>query len=529
MYRTLIVDDEPIAVQSIEYIITHNLPEVQIVGTARSGREAIEKAYSLRPDIILMDINMPGINGLEAMRQIRLANPEVRFIVASAFDYFDYAVEAVNLGVDEYILKPVREARLVEALQKVIEVIEKSRSRIRRELELKEKFEMVLPVLETGFISALCLFDDNAEELRHYCRLFDSEKMGGYVMAIEFSEKEGTSKISAGVKSQNQYESYRDILKSGCRCIVGPMMLNLLIVFVFDEREDDSFEQKASAARLAKSFCDRAAGLGSEIAIGIGRRCAGMDDAKRSYREALSALRYISKNEGGGYAILHADDRIDEQSGECADYEEQFEKGIYENAASGNARVALLAFEDIYARMCADLMPDFDLIKNNSIALIVGFGRRWGKAVKNYGAAINEIIGAQGEAQLKGICRRYIEEAANQLASGKQRKISSLIEKADRYLESNFGSEITLEEIAKEVNLSPYYFSRFYKEETGVNFIDKLTTIRVLKAKEYLQETDYSIKDVSRLVGYLDPNYFSKLFKKATGVTATEYKEQHGK
>lgn len=529
MYRTLIVDDEPIAVQSLEYIITRNLPDIEIVGKARSGREAIEKSYTLRPDIILMDINMPGINGLDAMRQIRAANPEVRFLVASAFDYFDYAVEAVNLGVDEYILKPVKEGKLVEALRKVVEVIEKSRTRIRRELEMKEKFELVIPALETGFINTLCLFDDNAEELRYYCRLFEYEHLGGYVLAIEFSDTESMSKISAGVRSQNLYDKYRDILKSGCRCFVGPMMLNLLIVFVFDESRRGDFEQKASATRLAQSFGDRASSLGPEIAIGIGRHCAGMGDAKRSYREALSALRFISKKRTGSYIVLHADDRVDEQSSAATDYEEQFEKGIYANAATGDTHAALLAFEEVYAGMCADLLPEFDLLKNNCISLVVGFGRRWGKAIRNYGEAIGEMVNAQSEAQLKGICRRCIEDAVNQLASGKQKKISSLIEKADQYLEKNFASEITLEEIAKEVNLSPYYFSRFYKEETGVNFIDKLTTIRVEKAKEYLKNTDYSIKDVSRLVGYVDPNYFSKLFKKATGATATEYKEQNGR
>lgn len=86
-----------------------------------------------------------------------------------------------------------------------------------------------------------------------------------------------------------------------------------------------------------------------------------------------------------------------------------------------------------------------------------------------------------------------------------------------------------MEDVARAVNLSPYYFSRFYKEETGVNFIDRLTAVRVEKAKEYLARTEYTVKDVARAVGYADPNYFSKLFKKVTNMTATEYKESYGK
>lgn len=109
MYKVIIADDEPIAVQSMEYMLNKNFDNIRIVGAARSGKDAIEKAYETYPDIILMDINMPGINGIEAMKQIREKNKNVKFIVVSAFDYFDYAVESVALGVIEYLLKPVKE------------------------------------------------------------------------------------------------------------------------------------------------------------------------------------------------------------------------------------------------------------------------------------------------------------------------------------------------------------------------------------------------------------------------------------
>ena len=94
-----------------------------------------------------------------------------------------------------------------------------------------------------------------------------------------------------------------------------------------------------------------------------------------------------------------------------------------------------------------------------------------------------------------------------------QEKVNSIIETADEYMRKNYAKDITLDDIAREVNLSPYYFSRFYKEQSGVNFIDRLISIRIEKAKQYIEQTDLSLKEISGLVGYSDPNYFSKLFK----------------
>jgi two-component system response regulator YesN len=530
MYRALIVDDEPIAIQSIEFIIKNNFTTIEIAEKARSGRDAIEKSYYSRPDIILMDINMPGINGLEAMRQIRKVNPEVRFIVTSAFDYFDYAVEAVAIGVDEYILKPVREEKLTEALNKVIKVIESKRESLRRETELKEKIELVIPILENGFINSLCMMEDNTVELNYFRKLFDYEKVGGYVLVIEFGEKDDgkiTNRIGAGVKNQKLYNNYRDILKSSCNCVIGPMMLNRIIVYVLDDVRNSEYDQKVAADRIARGFYQRAKIHYSDIYIGIGSFYDNLNKAKKSYHEALQALRQVTKIDDDS-TIMHIQDIIEDTIEICTEYEEVSDKDIYQNAAQGDVNNTLISFEKYYVTLCKDESIDFDTLKNKCILLIIGFTNRWNKGIKDYNIVLSEIIQAYNINVLKTICKKYIEETVCQIASSKQKKTNSIIEIADKYMQDNFGEDIALDDIARAVNLSPYYFSHFYKDETGINFIDKLTNIRIEKAKEYLGNGEVSIKEISRLVGYTDPNYFSKLFKKIVGVTATEYKEYNG-
>ena len=120
MYKVLVVDDEPIAVESVVYMIKKNFESIDIAGTSRSGKDAVEKAYKLHPDIIIMDINMPGMNGLDAMKEIKQHIPNVSFIVISAYDYY---AESEAMGVEEYILKPVKETKFIETLNRVLSKI----------------------------------------------------------------------------------------------------------------------------------------------------------------------------------------------------------------------------------------------------------------------------------------------------------------------------------------------------------------------------------------------------------------------
>lgn len=525
MFRVLIVDDEPIAIDSVEYIIKNNFKDLEVGGRARSGREAIEKAYNIRPDIVLIDIKMPGINGLEAIRKIKDSNPDVHFIIVSAYDYFDYASEAMALGVVDYLLKPVKEAKLIEALQKAIESIEHKRRRISQELEMKEKLEIIVPALENGFIHSICMFEDNTEELVNFSHLFELENKSGYVMAIEFGDKdpEGVrNKISASVRTHNYYGDYRGILKSTCQCIVGPIMFNRLIVYVIND-DKDSFAVKTASIELAEDFSHKVKNIFGDVSIGIGR-CYDVLNAKKSYREAMMALQALSKSSD---YILHIDDIIEEYE-ENTELDEKIAFDICAKAAEGDVNSTLITFDKVFSQI-AESTGDIDAIKDKCIILAVDFSKHFSSITRDLRSVLAKIMATYNPDELREIIRKYIEKITERVLISHQEKVNSIIDKANDYLYKNYSREITLDEISRVVNLSPYYFSRFYKEQSGVNFIDRLIAIRIEKAKEYFENTDYSIKEVAGLVGYPDPNYFSKLFKKMTGYTATEYKEYYRK
>lgn len=152
MYKIMIADDEGIVIDALKFIIQKNFGDSCVIESAKSGRSVIELAETFRPDIALMDIQMPGINGIEAMKEIRKENTNIIFVVISAFDKFDYAKEAINLGVLEYVNKPIEQNKIVEILKRAMKMVDGERERRSNDLRIREKLEIVVPVIETGFI-----------------------------------------------------------------------------------------------------------------------------------------------------------------------------------------------------------------------------------------------------------------------------------------------------------------------------------------------------------------------------------------
>jgi two-component system response regulator YesN len=122
-----------------------------------------------------------------------------------------------------------------------------------------------------------------------------------------------------------------------------------------------------------------------------------------------------------------------------------------------------------------------------------------------------------------------VEEACRNITGYREESSNTVVDIAKEYIKNNYSKPLSLDEVSYYVNISPYYFSKIFKEGTGENFIEYLTGIRIEKAKELLSNSDYSMKEICVMVGYSDPNYFSRSFKKNVGVTPTEYKELEGR
>lgn len=530
--KILIADDEPIAVESLVYMIKRNFSQLDIVGTARTGKDAVEQTIKLHPDIVIMDINMPGLNGLDAIKKLRSINSSISFLIITAYDYFDYAAQSVSLGVEEYLLKPVNELKFVDTLNTIIRGVEERKEKMKELLDQQEKLELATPAIEASFIYSLCTFAENKRELEKYGNLLTGQNEGGYVLIIEFLNNK-QDHIDAHILGEKVYNECRSVLKSTCNCIVGPAMANQIIVYVLDEEHRNNYEQKMSSIKLARKILRRALYTYPDIYIGIGKYYKEIKDAKISYAQAYNALISLHKMEGnkGEYPIsthiLHDDDIRETQEILDVDYnfdnlieEEFFSKIPHEDEAYVERK-----FDEIFTQLASNENISLNVLKNYMICLIVGFAKRWENLIKDYYSVLNLIIQTPSKQELHRICKQFLNEVLGAICNSRKQKVNSIIEKANNFIEEHYSREISLDMVAREVNLSSYYFSRFYKEETGSNFSDKLSNVRIEKAKDLLSNEEISVKDVSYKVGFTDPNYFSKAFKKITGLTASEYRK----
>jgi two-component system response regulator YesN len=529
MYKLLVVDDEQIVLDSVRFIVEKDIDDSVVIDVARSGREAIEKAAVFRPDIVIMDIKMPGISGLDAISSIKKFHSGALFIIITAYEKFDFAVEALNLGVIEYINKPLSRVKLVSAIKSAINIKDEERKKLDIELEFKEKMGFILPVLESGFIYSVVFNDDHSNEFETYKRILNIDANGGYVMTIEFGEKDDknglTNKIGSSIKSQKFYPFLRDVIKESCNCIVGPIMLNRIVTFVTCDLDTQEYEQRIEALNVASTIYN---GLNDEVSldfyIGIGKCYKLLDNIYKSYEESIKAIGYAVES-----GIVHINDIPLERNSKGV-FPESDEKLLLKKITTGESYTCLVIFDRIYEWLKGEYGDNLQEIIASLTELVVMMSR----IAKDYGindsslvngnTYINKFLSIDDINTLKTWLRNRIRFLAEEITRVKETKLSGIIINARDYIFNNYCTDITLEDVSKEVNVSPNYFSKLFKDETGSNFIDYVTTLRIEKAKKLLSDSKCYNKEICYQIGYSDPNYFSRIFKKIVGVTPTEYK-----
>lgn len=530
MFKVMIADDEKIAIDSLKFIIEKSFDDAEVTATARSGREAVEKVEENVPDILFMDIHMPGINGLEAIREIRKRYDRIAIIVLTAFDQFEFAQEAVNLGVMEYLLKPVNRVKVVEVTGRAMDLIRAEKEKKQTELELKEKLKYARPVMENSFVYTMLFFDGNSSELFDYKRLFDIEEDGGYVVAVEFVNRQTGGleggKLRYSVQSQQFYPYFTDTVKSLCKCIVGPVMLNRIVVVVPSDPKTDEFACRLEAVSLAEALLERLSEkLDCGLRIGVGKIYGRFDMLSASYEESLKALRYLQ-----GSGVMHFMDITARVAEAGSEYPEYKEKLLLQRVAAGDAAESINAFSCIFDWLKQEYGDQPLKIKNKLLELVFLVNHMsWeyepagGNAEDGY---LEEMLSISDLEALRLWCKKRLKNVIDQINSYRDYKAGGLTKRAREYIKANYSKSITLEDVAREINISPQYLSKLFKEETGENFIDYLTGIRIRIAKNLLESNELSIKEICYSTGYSDPNYFSRIFKKIVGATPTEYKDE---
>lgn len=311
MLKLLIADDEKYDRESIKNILVNKF-ELQLeFNEAKNGREAIELSELVRPDIIIMDIKMPGINGVKAIQEIRKFLPNSYIIILTAYDYFDFAVEAVKNNVKEYILKPFSKAELIEKIETAITYMEKERETRRKEIENQEKLYNMMPILENELSFSIINNITLSVEHETYMKYLgiDFENVFSMVIKIEGNLGENLTEDKRVVQKLQIGEYIREYIFRKYKCFSSYRFTEELIYFVRLEKDVEEEEIKYLSENLADNILREVKRIFNiSLKVGIGKCYSGFYNLNKSYAEAYQVLNsakekrdisYFEKQENG--------------------------------------------------------------------------------------------------------------------------------------------------------------------------------------------------------------------------------------
>jgi len=529
MYKILLADDEGIMLASLSNILNGHFGNQCEIMTAKTGRATLELADEFRPDIIFLDIRMPGLNGIDAMREIREKDSKVIIIILTAYDKFDYAKDALSLGAFDFLTKPVSKSAIIDVVTRAAGQIEKEKEEKILNLRMREKLETVVPIIESGYISSVILQNDESDESVHYRELLNIQQENGYALLIRFGEelKNGvlTNSVGMNVRAQQFYTEMREIIKERYNCYVGPVMSSRVVVVVPCDQAKMEYEERVKEIENARDLIRvLESRIEARFRIGIGK-IHSINNMSASYQEAYEAL-LRSKNH-----VTHFEDTSVEHSF-ADDYPRETEDAYYQMVRKGDSSAAAIQANRFFDWMETQYQGDINEIRLKILELVMtverkAFEENGGKydmsQRKGYLTAIMEM--SEKEA-IRTWFLEKTEAVCEVVRQSKSAEHETAVAKVRKYMEEHYADNLSLEEVSRLVNISPYYFSKLFKDEAGTNFIDYLTSIRVAKAKEFLKDPALNIKEVCVKCGYKDQNYFSRIFKKQENETPSEYRER---
>ncbi len=508
MRRILIVDDEQPVASGIAHIIKRDFsPDFEIAGMAGSGREAIDKVSALSPDIVLMDVRMPGFSGMDAIRELRKRGTTAAFIMITAYERFEIAREAIELGVVDYLLKPVSTEALAASLAMAVAWLDQKDELELSKLELREARDLGGTFAERALLLGIMAGAAWNGELAESRKALGLQGDLMATAALGFGSEQGGRSLDSEVSEW--YAKTWKAVKYKTDFLIGPLVSRLCLVLMPLKGKDEA----ETAVRKLDSI------LKNLAADGEGRRpvLAGYglprpyDEANQSWNEAVSSLHGSLARPGQGMgdpenSLLDA--LLD---GSKLDIQVGLEAYVAERSLREPPRPA---------EICA------------MISLIGGVVRKLVREDRIEMREAQELLSmealylagdASGFAQAAKAKILLVMKRLAETSRGHSRAVAA----AMSYVDKNYGGQINLERAADEIGISPSRLSRLFVKETGKGFSHYLIQYRIGKAKEMLAMPGASVKGISIACGYPDQNYFARLFKKVTGRTPSSFSPEN--
>lgn len=518
------VDDEYLERNLLKNCIDWEKLGIRIAGEASNADEALSLISRCRPDIVFTDINMPVMDGLKLSKLVLKNLPDIKIVVVTGFDDFEYAQKSIKMGISDFIVKPIIDDEVYKTVLNLKEQIEKRRSDEQSYSELRRQFLENIPYIREKFYNELIKCEVDQKSVKERMAFLGVTLREGIfqIAAIECGAAQDLApdeerRFLAVMKILNMA---RDYFKG---MIVFFDTMSRIVVIGNDENAD-LYEQ-------CEAFMERAKDGGDcDICIGLGTIRKDLRGISLSYKEALDALRYkiaAGSNSVILYSAIRLSDKksagdLDELNGRLAfcikscllknsaELVENHFDGI--DIKAGNAiktvRITAINIVSICLRLLSESGADPDYIYKENFS------------------TNSDIIMLNTLPEAKAYVNGVIKKSIELIGGMNDHKISDLIGDVKKYVDENYSSsKLSLTATAKKFFLNASYLSRTFKKEAGVSFVEYITSVRMEKAMSLLRHSEIKAFELAEIVGIPDANYFCSCFKKYTGVSVSDFKK----
>jgi len=522
MYSVFLVEDEIVVREGIRDSIHWDETDYALVGEAPDGEMALSILKDVKADILVTDIKMPFMDGLALARVVKKTQPWVKIIIISGHDEFQYAKEAISIGVEEYLLKPVSASDMLKAFDKVARGIEEEKRKIDSLESLRQQAISSADMLREKWLVTLVTGSVDTSEAIEQARSHGLELIShcfAVIIADLTFEGDGFQELSKANRTILAYAAQLPetiaFSPSGDR-----------IVIILKGPTPEAIEESTYAiAQGIKYETER--NTRCSVAVGIGSSVERVGGLPRSYAEAARSIKYLAASGRRGIMGIQDIQAIDEANLVKLGNDPVVDKLRYMTRGDIDCLV------DQYMDMIGD-----NPVKNGFIAyyllydIIVAASAIIGDLNGDLRAVfpvplqqyrLAEIAGSRDlfSAEVRRIITAVVERRE---VSGESR-YSEMILKSKRYIDENFSKPgLSLHTVASFANVSPNHFSTVFAQESGESFIEYLTCVRIDRAKHLLLSTQMKSADIAYEVGFNDPHYFSFIFKKNVGMTPRDFR-----
>ncbi len=523
MYQVFVVEDELLIRQSIRNVIEQMPGPFSFCGEASDGEMALSMMQDLMPDIVLTDIRMPFLDGFELIRHAKAMMPWLKIIIISGYGDFESAQKAISLGVDQYLLKPIRPAELTRVIEDMARQIEegKKKSALPKGYDQDE----VQHALRQHFMQQLLYGGLDTATLLERARALGLDIVRPNYQLVLF-DLGGDEMNHQPVR--NMVENILNQQKLPLYYFGEANQLTVLFCAQNAEEMNENVYQFINIFRHEiKELCPTVTTVTGNMVQRLSAVCS-------SYKTAADVLKKVYGVSVGQVVDVNDTAQIAVEMIELGDpFGQEFQQKLQHAAAGDVPRLVDEVLDSPEGSRFASMLMRYyallDLLKMTAQQIARATPGVDMKDVATKLSDRHDIFAASGR---KESFREMAIELLQQAVSMKQENLSGIryshvISKAEKYVAENFcDPNISLISVAKYVGLSSAHFSTVFSQTLGRSFINYLTAMRIEKAKELLANTSMKLSAIAMEIGYNEPNYFSHVFRKTEGITPKEYRNQ---